>query len=239
MDMKQLKEKKLWLIGGCMLLALVALPVGMSLMKRNSQTAELPGSRNQMQKDAMSLKSKKGGDDETDFRMNGTRMRWRDEKWEYSTDGGKTWTDTSPDGIKAGKNGSITMGGKGESEEVDPDAYEQEMEKVIDELMNEVTERYGDIMPEGREGSAFTFGDTIARQTDGVWEFSTDGGESWTNQPPDGIEVSEDGKRLRIGGQGEGDINDFDLDEWLDQWDEEFSKNSTDDASESSQDYSA
>lgn len=61
-------------------------------------------------------------------------------------------------------------------------------------------------IPEGYEewGSFARFGDTIARQTeDGQWEYSADGGETWTNETPDGFSVNEDGTRSSIGGDGE------------------------------------
>lgn len=72
-------------------------------------------------------------------------------------------------------------------------------------------------MPKGSTGgSFFSYGDTIARQVDGVWEYSTDGGETWTNEAPEGFESDEDGTRFRFGGGDEDSIPDIDA--WLDQW---------------------
>ena len=158
-------------------------------------------------------------DSDMDMRINDTRMRWNGEAWEYSTDGGETWTDTAPDGVTVDENGGMTMWqGDGEAPDFDLDAFMQEVDTMIDSILSEANERYGSLMPEDAEGgSFFNFGGSIARQVDGVWEYSSDGGETWTNEPPEGFEVSEDGTRFRIGG-GDGDINDFDVEAWFEEW---------------------
>ena len=242
--MKQLKSKKTLLVGGTTVLAITILMAGLIFFNHSaqaaggspepnnlSQTGAIPQNADQ-DADETPDSDADAGDGNADMRVNDTRMRWNGETWEYSTDGGKTWTDTPPDGVKVDENGGMTMWqGEGNIEDFDLDAYRQKVDDMINSIQSEIDERYGDVMPEGSEGgSFFTYGDSIARQVDGVWEFSSDGGETWTNEPPEGIEVSEDGTRFRFGG-GEGDINDFNAEEWLEEWENEWRSNYEDEGS--------
>lgn len=165
-------------------------------------------------------------DVETNIRINEKRVRWTGDKWEYSTDGGQTWTDTPPDGVRVGEDGDLTVWqGEGDIEDFDYDAFRQEVDDMIESTLSEVYGQMENYFPEGLEEgtSYFNYGDTIARKrTDGVWEFSSDDGETWTTEPPEGIEVSEDGTRIRFGG-GEGDIDNFDIEEWYENWYNEWS----------------
>jgi len=242
--MEQLKNKNTLLIGGTIVLAIAIVMAGLIFFNNSAQAAGgFPEPNNLSQTGAIPLNADQdeeetpdgdadAGDGNADMRVNDTRMRWNGEKWEYSTDGGKTWTDTPPDGVKVDEDGGVTMRqGEGDIEDFDLDAFMKDVDDMVESTMADVNERYGDVMPEGSEGgSFFTYGDSIARQVDGVWEFSSDGGETWTNEPPEGIEVSEDGTRFRIGG-GEGDINDFDAEEWLEEWENEWRSNYEDDDS--------
>lgn len=231
--MEKVKNKKTLLAGGMIVLTIAALMAGMILSNGSAQAGGGPPEPNKlMQTGATPLNAELDesetpdsnaeadtDDGDADMRVNETRMRWNGENWEYSTDGGQTWTDTPPDGVRVEEDGGLTMWqGEGDIEDFDLDAYMKEVDDMIDSIQSEVKERYGDVMPEGsEEGSFFTFGDSIARQVDGVWEFSSDGGETWTNEPPEGIEMNEDGTRFRIGG-GEGDLDDFDAETWLEEW---------------------
>lgn len=221
--MEKLKNKKTLLAGGAIVFAIAVLMASLIFLSSNSAQAAVPdpGSTRQavtpLNADQDSESTPENGS--TDAQVNETRIRWNGEKWEYSTDGGKTWTDTPPDGVQVDEDGGLSMWqGEGDIEDFDLDAFMQDVDNMVNDIMSDVNERYGDVMPESSEGgSFFTFGDSIARQVDGVWEFSSDDGETWTNEPPEGLEVSEDGTRFRIGG-GEGDINDFDVDAWLEEW---------------------
>lgn len=229
--LEQLKSKKTLLAGGTIVLAIAILMASLIFFNHSAQAASgspEPNKRPQtgtiplnaeQDGDEMPESDGDAGDSNADMRVNDTRMRWNGEAWEYSTDGGETWTDTPPDGVKVDENGGMTMWqGEGDIEDFDLDAYMQEADDMINSIQSEIDERYSGVMPEGSEGgSFFNYGDSIARQVDGVWEFSSDGGETWTNEPPEGIEVSEDGTRFRIGG-GEGDINDFDAEAWYEEW---------------------
>jgi len=119
---------------------------------------------------------------------------------------------------------------KSDSKDFDLDSFSQAVDNFVNSILSDINERYSDVMPEDG-GSFFSSGDTIARQVDGVWEFSTDGGETWTNEAPEGFEASEDGTRFRMGG-GEGDIDDFDVDSWLEEqyneWRSYFDKDDSD-----------
>lgn len=165
-------------------------------------------------------------DGSDDIRVNGTKIRKNGETWEYSTDNGRTWTDTPPDGVHMGEDGGLTMWqGQGKAEDFDHDALMGDIDKLLNDILSEANERYGNVLPQGSEdGTSFVYGETIARQVEGAWEFSSDGGETWTKEVPEGFEVSEDGTRFRLGGgDGDGDTNDFDVDTWLDEWYKDWS----------------
>lgn len=210
--MEKVKSKKTLLAGGMVVLIIAALMVGLNFFSGSSQaTGGSLQPDNLVQPGASPLNAKQDGDEtsgsdtdggDVDMHTYDIRMRWNGERWEYSTDGGQTWTDTPPDGVKVDENGDLTMWqGEGDIEDFDPDAHMQEVDDMINSIESGIDERYGD---------------SIARKVDGVWEFSSDDGATWTNEPPEGIEVSEDGTRFRIGG-GEGDIDNFDADSSLEE----------------------
>lgn len=59
-----------------------------------------------------------------------------------------------------------------------------------------------------------------ARWNGDKWEYSTDGGEAWTDEAPEGSSVSEDGTTFSIGGDGE-DLDNFDFESfWQNLWPE-------------------
>lgn len=237
--LRKSKNKKMLLSGGLKILVFTAFMVSLMCLNSSARTST-EGSQepNQpVQAGAIPLSTEQdeaeSPDSETeeaesgvDMSINDTRMRWNGEQWEYSTDGGQTWTDTPPDDVHVDEDGNLNVWqGEGDYEDFDVDAYLQEVEDMVDSIMSDIDERYGDLIPEGTEdGSFFTYGDTIARQVDGVWEFSYDGGETWTTELPEGFELSEDGTRFRIGGS-EGDIDDFDAEEWLDEWGDSYEYN--------------
>jgi len=233
--MEEMKSKKTLLTGGSIVLAIAVIMTGLTLFNSSAQAsggspkpnkASTTTLTNEQDKEETPDSDAENSDDNVDMSINDTRMRWNGEKWEYSTDGGETWTDTPPDGVSVDDDGNIWHG-DGNMEDFDREAFMQDVDDMVNDIMSDMSERYGDVMPEGSEGgSFFTYGDTIARKADGIWEFSSDEGETWTNEPPEGIEVSEDGSSLRFGG-GEGDINDFDAEEWLEKWRSEYENNSS------------
>lgn len=166
----------------------------------------------------------------SDIRLNDIRARWNNGKWEYSSDGGETWTDEAPEGFKAGEDGSLSVRqGEGSSEDFDAEAWEQELDGWLASIYEEVDNLMSDVMPEGYEdwSSFVRFGDTVARQTeDGQWEYSADNGETWTDEAPEGFSVNEDGTRFSIGGDGE-DLDNFDFESfWHSLWPEHYSDTS-------------
>lgn len=206
-----MSKKEVLMVGGAIIIAVVMA----CLVFYNINALATGGSQNNISPtDTIPLDADQDDDEVSNYRD--TRMRWNGEKWEYSTDGGQTWTDTPPDGVQVDQDGNVWLG-DGNIEDFDFDAYMENIDDMINSIMSDIYDRYGDLIPEDAEsGSFFTYGDTIARKVDGVWEFSSDGGNTWTNEPPEGIEVSEDGTRFRIG--GEGNINDFDEEAWLKEW---------------------
>ncbi|MGL6199207.1 MAG: hypothetical protein ACRC3H_09780 [Lachnospiraceae bacterium] len=233
--MEEMKNKKTLLTGGSIVLAIAVVMAGLTIFNSSAQASD--SSPNPQKANTTTLTTEQDeeetpdsdaedSDGSVDMSINDTRMRWNGEKWEYSTDGGETWSDTPPDGVSVDEDGNIWHG-EGNMEDFDREAFMQDVDDMVNDIMSDVDERYGDVMPEGSEGgSFFTYGDTIARKVDNVWEFSSDEGKTWTNEPPEGIEVSEDGSSLRFGG-GEGDINDFDAEEWLEKWRSEYENNSS------------
>lgn len=229
--MNKLQNRKALLTGGVKILAIITFMVSLMFLGSSAQTVPASQAPNQpSQTGTVPLSTEQDeseppgsdtneDDSGVDMRINDTRMRWNGEHWEYSTDGGQTWSDTPPDGVHVDDEGNMNVWqGEGDYEDFDVDAYLQEVEDMVDSIISDIDDRYGDLIPEyAEDGSFFTYGDTIARQVDGVWEFSADGGETWTTDPPEGFEMSEDGTRFRIGG-GEGDINDFDAEKWLEEW---------------------
>lgn len=147
----------------------------------------------------------KGNGDDLPERGAGTLARWDGNSWEYSSDGGETWMDTPPDGITEGADGSLQFGqvqGDEGSSRFESDAWQQTIDNLLASILKEVDDQLNEIMPEGYQewGSFFSFGDTIARQTnDGAWEFSTDSGKTWTDETPDGFSYNEDGTRFTFG----------------------------------------
>lgn len=227
--MEEMKNKKTLLTGGSIVLAIAVIMAGLTIFNSSAQASDSSTKPQKANTTTLTTEQdEKETDSSVDMSINDTRMRWNGEKWEYSTDGGETWSDTPPDGVSVDEDGNIWHG-EGNMEDFDREAFMQDVDDMVNDIMSDVDERYGDVMPEGSEGgSFFTYGDTIARKVDGVWEFSSDEGETWTNEPPEGIEVSEDGSSLRFGsGEGEGDINDFDAEEWLEKWRSEFESSSS------------
>lgn len=227
--MEEMKNKKTLLTGGSIVLAIAVIMAGLTIFNSSAQASDSSTKPQKANTTTLTTEQdEKETDSSVDMSINDTRMRWNGEKWEYSTDGGETWSDTPPDGVSVDEDGNIWHG-EGNMEDFDREAFMQDVDDMVNDIMSDVDERYGDVMPEGSEGSSFfTYGDTIARKVDGVWEFSSDEGETWTNEPPEGIEVSEDGSSLRFGsGEGEGDINDFDAEEWLEKWRSEFESSSS------------
>ncbi|MFV0395943.1 MAG: hypothetical protein ACK5LC_16425 [Coprobacillaceae bacterium] len=69
----------------------------------------------------------------------------------------------------------------------------------IDELLKEIEEEIANFVPEGYEGNGtfFSTGDTIARNTGEGWEYSNDGGQTWSDKAPEGFETDDSGFRYR------------------------------------------
>lgn len=226
---KRQRRKRVMLLCGAVALASAAVIAGISLSGDIFQAAEHASGTSFLREttplSTVSVKDTADGS-AADIQINGTKIRRTENIWEYSTDNGKTWTDTPPDGVRMGNNGDLSMWqGQREPEDFDYGAFMKDIDKLLNDIRTEANECYASMLPQGGEGGAsLTFGDSIARQVDGVWEFSSDGGETWTKDAPEGFEVSDDGTRFRLGG-GDGDVNDMDVDAWLDEWYKEWSSN--------------
>lgn len=103
--------------------------------------------------------------------LEGTKIRRSNNKWQFSSDDGATWSETPPEGIYEGNDGRLY--------------YEAEKMKSMN------SEATGEI-------SEFPFGDgagngVIMKRENDTWQFSSDGGKTWTDEAPDGVKLSEDG----------------------------------------------
>lgn len=130
------------------------------------------------------------------------RARWKDDAWEYSLDNGETWTDEVPEGVTVHGDQSLTLlPGNDTSGGPGLDAWEQGFSNWLASIYQEADNIISDALPSGSQdwGSFVRFGDTLARQNDeNQWEYSTDGGETWTDEAPEGVSVSEGGTGLRF-----------------------------------------
>lgn len=148
---------------------------------------------------AVPVSSAVESENDTNIKINQLLMRYRDLGWQYSEDGGKTWSQTPPEGIQTNENGDVSVWqGEGASEDID--SIIKETEEMIKDIIDK-SQEYIDSAFEGidtSEGSFFSFGDVIAKNVDGKWQYSEDAGETWTDTAPEGIDVGEDG-RIKIG----------------------------------------
>lgn len=75
------------------------------------------------------------------MRFRDNRVRWNGQEWEYSEDGGQTWTTTPPDGVETDEDGGTTIWrGEGSEENFDRDAFMREMDNFIDSILSDIEE---------------------------------------------------------------------------------------------------
>ncbi|WP_321384392.1 sialidase family protein [uncultured Enterococcus sp.] len=103
--------------------------------------------------------------------LEGTKIRRNNNKWQFSSDDGDTWSETPPEGIYEGDDGRLY--------------YESDKIKG----MNSKSE--GEI-------AEFPFGDeagnnVIMKRENDSWQFSSDGGRTWTDEAPEGVDIAKDG----------------------------------------------
>ncbi|WP_086350873.1 hypothetical protein [Candidatus Enterococcus clewellii] len=103
--------------------------------------------------------------------LEGTKIRRRSNKWQFSSDDGATWTDTPPEGIYQGDDGRLY--------------YDSAKMKGLTSSAN------GEI-------AEFPFADeagngVIMKREEDEWQFSSDGGKTWTDDVPEGVEIAKDG----------------------------------------------
>ncbi|MCJ8015315.1 hypothetical protein MUG84_26980 [Paenibacillus sp. KQZ6P-2] len=116
-----------------------------------------------------------------------------DGKLKFSTDGGKTWSETAPDGVTVNEDGSISGSYDGipvppaPSSPPEYNSVQKSALNIIDEN-GKVNETTGDQFQ-----TKLKSGLMIARNIDGKLKFSTDGGKTWSETAPDGVTVNEDG----------------------------------------------
>lgn len=104
-------------------------------------------------------------------RLEGTKIRRNNSKWQFSSDDGDTWSDTPPEGIYEGEDGRLYYDSA-------------KMKGMNSQASGEIAEfPFAD-----EEGNS-----VIMKREKDSWQFSSDGGKSWTDEVPDGVEVAKDG----------------------------------------------
>lgn len=179
-----MKRKKGWMTGSATTLATILL-AGMLLLGGGAQASSTPEPA-----------------EKAEIHTNDVRARWNNDAWEYSSDDGETWTDEVPEGVTVHEDQSLTLlPGDDTLTGSGTDPWEQSLDSWLASVYAEAGNIINDTLPDGHEdwGSFIRFGETIARQNDdGQWEYSTDGGETWTDEAPEGVSVNESGTGFRF-----------------------------------------
>lgn len=108
--------------------------------------------------------------------LEGTKIRRSNNKWQFSSDDGATWSETPPEGIYEGKDGRLY--------------YESEKIKGMNnEAAGEIAE--------------FPFGDgagngVIMKRENDTWQFSSDGGKTWSDPLQDIEDWIENGFTMTV-----------------------------------------
>ncbi|MBO0452649.1 exo-alpha-sialidase [Candidatus Enterococcus murrayae] len=136
---------------------------------------------------------------------NGVIMKQEEDKWTFSSDGGKTWTEEAPEGVKVDKNGKLTWKSKDGKKvsEFDPKENQWKYSEDGGKTWSDPLKEIDDWLENG-----FTVpveGGVSMKIKDGKIQYSTDGGKTWTDEAPEGFKdkvksiltkQSEDGKTL-------------------------------------------
>ncbi|GCF95833.1 hypothetical protein NRIC_37240 [Enterococcus florum] len=135
----------------------------------------------------------------------GIVMKREDDKWKFSSDGGKTWSEEVPEGVEVDKNGKLTWQSEDGNKlsEFDPKEnswkYSEDGGKTWSDPLKDVEDwlKNGFTVPvEGGVSMKFQ---------DGKILYSTDGGKTWSEEVPEGFsdqvksvitKQAEDGKTL-------------------------------------------
>lgn len=141
----------------------------------------------------------------SDKNGNSVIMKREDDKWKFSSDGGKTWTEEKPDGVEIDKNGKLTWKSEDSQNvsEFDPEnnqwKYSEDGGKTWSKPLKEIEDWLENGFTVPVEGG-FSM-----KIKDGKIQYSTDGGKTWSEEAPEGFEEnvksvitkqSEDGKTL-------------------------------------------
>lgn len=128
------------------------------------------------------------------------RIRQTEGQWEYSTDGGYTFSTEQPEGVTISEDSSLILGQNTKKHgQYDRVEWLKALDEKLGNLMSSIDQYIADYTGEMGDGaeSFFRIGEKVARMEEGVWTFSSDGGETWSGDAPEGVEVSEHGIRIR------------------------------------------
>lgn len=140
--------------------------VGLSLVSYNVGKAVSEAKNNSQADISFSDKqSQKASLDDVKIRRNNGR-------WEFSSDEGLSWSTTPPEGVYEDEDGRLRYKNS-EGERVSNTSTE-------DTFKFPFSEQFGKGVIMKREGKK--------------WKFSSDGGKTWTEEKPEGVEVDKDGK---------------------------------------------
>ncbi|MGG5332780.1 sialidase family protein [Enterococcus sp. AZ163] len=99
------------------------------------------------------------------------KVRRNNGKWEFSSDDGVSWTRTPPEDIYEDKDGRLR--------------YKNSLSKTITKDPEDDVFKFPF---DDKNGKGI-----VMKQEDGKWKFSSDGGKTWTEEVPEGVEVDKDG----------------------------------------------
>lgn len=141
----------------------------------------------------------------SDNSINGTIMKRKDNKWTFSSDDGKTWTEEKPAGVEIDKDGKLTW--KSEDEKnvstFDPNSNQWKYSEDGGKTWSDPLEEIEDWLDKGI--TVPVEGGVSMKVNDGKIQYSTDGVKTWSEEAPEGFEdkvkslitkQSEDGKTL-------------------------------------------
>ena len=100
------------------------------------------------------------------------KIRRTNGNWEFSSDGGITWSRTAPEGIYEDEDCRLRYNNS-ESNNGNNSSDEETFKFPISD----------------KNGKS-----TIMKRKDNKWKFSSDGGKTWSEEKPEGVDVDKDGK---------------------------------------------
>lgn len=100
------------------------------------------------------------------------KIRRNNDRWEFSSDEGISWSTTPPDGIYEDADGRLR--------------YKNSKSERINNTSSEDTFKFPFSDKKGNS--------MIMKREEDKWKFSSDGGKTWSEEKPEGVEIDKNGK---------------------------------------------